>query len=363
MLPPLLLRCLTQQRDAMAVSYGKAGVSIERGDRLAEAAKRAARATLRPEIVTGVGGFGALFRIPRRYKRPLIVSSTDGVGTKLRIALQMKRHDTVGIDLVAMSVNDMLTLGAEPIAFLDYYVTEKLDTRVAAAVVKGIAKGCALAGCSLIGGETAEHPGCFMPGEYDLAGFAVGVVEEKEVVDGRRIRAGDVLIGLPSNGLHSNGYSLVRHICFDIAKLGLDARLPELRGTLGAELLRPTRIYVSTVLGLPLAQVSGMAHITGGGLPSKLGRIIPANCVAQVSFGSWPVPPVFNALQRLGQVAQVEMLRAFNMGIGYVLVVPARAADKILAALARRREKAYVIGSVRRASKTDKDRVVIRTGE
>jgi len=347
----------------MAVSYGKAGVSIERGDRLAEAAKKASQATLRPEIVTGVGGFGAMFRIPRRYKRPLIVSSTDGVGTKLRIALQMKRHDTVGIDLVAMSVNDMLTLGAEPIAFLDYYVTEKLDTRIAASVVKGIAKGCQLAGCSLIGGETAEHPGCFTPGEYDLAGFAVGVVEEKDVVDGSRIRPGDVLIGLPSNGLHSNGYSLVRHICFDIAKLKLDARLPELRGTLGAELLRPTRIYVPTVLALPLAQISGMAHITGGGLPSKLGRIVPEGCVAQVQSGSWPVPPVFTMLQRLGKVATAEMRHAFNMGIGYVLVVPPRGVDRVVAALKRRQEKSFVIGEVRRASKTDKDRVAITGGD
>ena len=214
----------------MAVSYRKAGVDIVAGDRVAGAAKAAARSTMRPEVVAGVGGFGALCRIPKGYRRPLLVTSTDGVGTKLRIAYMMQRHDTVGIDLVAMSVNDMLTLGAEPLAFLDYYVTEKLDPKVAAAVMRGIARGCRLAGCSLIGGETAEHPGCFTPGEYDLAGFALGVVEEDAVIDGRRIAPGDVLIGIRSSGLHSNGYSLVRHICFEQARVGARCTLPGVEG-------------------------------------------------------------------------------------------------------------------------------------
>jgi len=330
----------------MPVSYRQAGVSIAAGDRVAEAARAAARATLRPEVIAGVGGFGALCRIPKGYRRPLLVTSTDGVGTKLRIAFMMRRHETVGIDLVAMSVNDMLTLGAEPLAFLDYYVTEKLEPEVAAAVIKGIARGCKLAGCSLIGGETAEHPGCFTPGEYDLAGFALGVVEEKDVVDGRRITPGDVLIGIPSNGLHSNGFSLVRHICFEQARVSLDARFPELKASLGEELLRPTRIYTSVVRALPRGKVKGMAHITGGGVYSKLPRIFPAGCAARVELGSWPVPGIFTLLQRLGNVARDEMFRTFNMGIGFILVVAARNVDTVLAALKRRRERAYVIGEV-----------------
>jgi phosphoribosylformylglycinamidine cyclo-ligase len=335
----------------MAVSYRKAGVDIEAGDRVAAAAKAAARATMRPEVVAGVGGFGALCRIPKGYRRPLLVTSTDGVGTKLRIAFMMQRHDTVGIDLVAMSVNDMLTLGAEPLAFLDYYVTEKLEPQVAAAVVRGIARGCKLAGCSLIGGETAEHPGCFTPGEYDLAGFALGVVEADEVVDGRRITPGDVLIGIPSSGLHSNGFSLVRHICFEQARVTLDARFPELKVPLGTELLRPTRIYTSVVRALPRGKVKGMAHITGGGVFSKLPRIFPAGCAARIELGSWKVPGIFALLQRLGNVPRDEMFHTFNMGIGYILVVAARDAGAVLAALKKRRERAYVIGEIERAKR------------
>jgi phosphoribosylformylglycinamidine cyclo-ligase len=333
----------------MAVSYRKAGVDIVAGDRVAAAAKAAARATLRPEIVAGVGGFGALCRIPTGYRRPLLVTSTDGVGTKLRVAFMMGRHDTVGIDLVAMSVNDMLTLGAEPLAFLDYYVTEKLEPRIAAAVVRGIARGCRLAGCSLIGGETAEHPGCFTPGEYDLAGFALGVVEADEVIDGRRITVGDVLIGIPSSGLHSNGYSLVRHICFEQAQVRLDARFPELRVPLGEELLRPTRIYSALVRGLPRRRVKGMAHITGGGVCSKLPRILPAGCAARLRLGSWPVPGIFALLQRLGDVPRDEMFHTFNMGVGFILVVGAADAAAVMSGLKRRRERAYVIGDIVRA--------------
>ena len=334
-----------------SVSYRSAGVDIVAGDRVASAAKAAARATMRPEVLAGVGGFGALCRIPKGYRRPLLVTSTDGVGTKLRIAFMMRRHDTVGIDLVAMSVNDMLTLGAEPLAFLDYYVTEKLETTVAAAVVRGIARGCKLAGCSLIGGETAEHPGCFTPGEYDLAGFALGVVEESQVVDGRRIVPGDVLIGIPSSGLHSNGYSLVRHICFEKARLSLRARFPEIRVPLGEELLRPTRIYTAVVRALPRRAVKGMAHITGGGVFSKLPRIFPAGCAARIQLGSWPVPGIFTLLQRLGNVPRDEMFRTFNMGIGYILVVGPRQVDAVRAALKRRRERAYVIGAIVRAGR------------
>ncbi len=335
----------------MSVTYRDAGVSISAGDRVTAAAKAAARVTKRPEVVAGVGGFGALFRLPRGYRRPLLVTSTDGVGTKLRVALMMRRHDTIGIDLVAMNVNDILTLGAEPVAFLDYYVTDKLQPRVAASVLKGIARGCRLAGCSLIGGETAEHPGCFLPGEYDLAGFTVGVVEEGQVVDGRRITPGDVIIGLPSSGLHSNGYSMVRRLCFDLAHLSLRARPRGLNVALGEELLRPTRIYVAVVRKLPRRALKGMAHITGGGITGNLPRILPRGCQAQIRLGTWPVPPIFDLLQRLGSVSCDEMFRTFNMGIGFILVVGRRDAKAVLAVLKRQRERAYVIGEVVRAGR------------
>ena len=343
----------------MAESYRKAGVSLAAGDRVEARARALARATLRPEVVAGIGGFGALFRIPRGYRRPLLVTSTDGVGTKLRIAFMLNRHDTIGIDLVAMNVNDILTLGAEPVAFLDYFGTGKLQPGVAAAVLKGIARGCKLAGCSLVGGETAELPSFYAAGEYDLAGFTVGVVEEDEVTDGKRIVPGDVIIGLPSNGLHSNGYSLVRHLCFERAGLSLRARLPELKVPLGEELLRPTRIYVRTVRALQRGAVKGMAHITGGGITGNLPRILPKQCVARIELAAWPVPGVFALLQRIGAVHQDEMFRAFNMGIGFILVVGKRQADAVLAALKRQRERAYVIGEVARSSRRTANRVVL----
>ncbi|MBI3783384.1 MAG: phosphoribosylformylglycinamidine cyclo-ligase [Deltaproteobacteria bacterium] len=338
-------------------SYKRAGVNIEAGDRVAAAAKAAARATIRREVVAGVGGFGALFRLPTGYKKPLLAISTDGVGTKLRVALMAKRHDTIGIDLVAMSVNDVLTLGAEPLAFLDYYVTDRLQPAVATEVLRGIARGCKMAGCSLIGGETAEHPGCFLPGEYDLAGFVVGVVEQDDVIDGRRIAPGDVILGLPSNGLHSNGFSLVRHLCFERGKLSLRARPPELEVTLGEELLRPTRIYVSQVRALPRGIVKGMAHITGGGITGNLPRILPPGCVANVRVGSWPIPGVFRLLQRLGSISDGEMLRTFNMGIGFMMVVAPRDADRVLATLRRKREKVYVVGEVSRRDRRQREAI------
>jgi phosphoribosylformylglycinamidine cyclo-ligase len=342
----------------VSVTYHDAGVSIAAGDRVVAAAKAAARMTARPEVVAGVGGFGALFRIPRGYRQPLLVASTDGVGTKLRIALMMRRHDTIGIDLVAMNVNDILTLGAEPLAFLDYYVTDKLQPRIAATVLKSIARGCRLAGCSLIGGETAEHPGCFMPGEYDLAGFTIGVVEEDEIIDGRAIVPGDVLIGLRSSGLHSNGYSLVRHLCFEKARLSLRAKPKELTVPLGEELLRPTRIYVPLVRRLPRRAIKGMAHITGGGITENLPRILPRGCQAHIRLGSWPVPGIFHLLQRLGSVRRDEMFRTFNMGIGFIVVVGKRDADAVLATLKRQRERAYLIGEITRARRGARKRVV-----
>lgn len=343
----------------MRATYKQAGVDIEAGDRVVEAAKKAAALTRRPEVVGGIGGFGALMRLPRGYRRPLLVSSTDGVGTKLRVALMANRHGTIGIDLVAMCVNDILTLGAEPLAFLDYYVTERLQPKVAARVLEGIGEGCRLAGCALIGGETAEHPGCFTPGEYDLAGFAIGVVEESRVVDGARIVPGDEVIALPSSGLHSNGYSLVRHLCFERAGLGLDARPRELRGTLGNELLKPTRIYAKAVLALPRGAVKGMAHITGGGITGNLARVLPEGCRAVLRAGSWNVPGIFALLQRLGDVAADEMYRTFNMGIGYTLVVSPRRRDAVLAALTAQGEKPVVVGSIEKRSRPGDAAVLI----
>lgn len=331
----------------MAETYSKAGVSLAAGERVVEAAKRAARGTLRPEVVGGVGGFGALLKLPKGYRRPLIVTSTDGVGTKLRVAFMANRHDTIGIDLVAMNVNDILTLGAEPLAFLDYFGTGKLRPKVAADVLRGIARGCKLAGCSLIGGETAELPSFYAPGEYDLAGFCIGVVESDRVIDGSRIIPGDVIIGLPSSGLHSNGYSLVRRLCFEKAGMSLRARPRGLQRPLGEELLRPTRIYVPLVRSLPAAKIKGMAHITGGGLVDNLPRVFPDDCDAVVRLGSWPVPGIFELMLKLGELKRIEAYRTFNMGIGFALVVSRRHAAAILAALARRHEKAYVIGEIR----------------
>lgn len=337
----------------MPATYKQAGVDIEAGDRVAEAAKRAARSTRRREVVGGIGGFGALMRIPKGYRNPLLVTSTDGVGTKLRVALMAGKHNTIGIDLVAMCVNDILTLGAEPLAFLDYYVTDRVQPKIAARVLDGIGEGCRLAGCSLIGGETAEHPGCFLENEYDLAGFAVGIVEEDRVVDGSTIEPGDVVIGLPSSGLHSNGFSLVRHLCFETAKLGLDARPKELRGTLGNELLKPTRIYAKAVLALRHGAVKGMAHITGGGITGNLVRVLPDNCRAVVHRDSWKVPGIFNLLQRLGSVADEEMFRTFNMGIGYTLVVSRRRVASVLKTLAKHGESPVVIGEIEKRSGGD----------
>jgi phosphoribosylformylglycinamidine cyclo-ligase len=333
-----------------ATTYAGAGVDIAAGDRLVRRIAPFARATRRPEIVAGVGGFAALARLPSRYRRPLLVTSTDGVGTKLRIAFALDRHDTIGVDLVAMSVNDLLTIGAEPLLFLDYFATGKLEVRQAAAVVRGIARGCRLAGCSLVGGETAELPSFYAAGEYDLAGFGIGVVEQREVVDGARIRPGDVLIGLPSSGLHSNGYALARKVLLERARLPLQTRPPGLAVSLGAELLRPTRIYVRTVRTLlarmPRGTVRGMAHITGGGLPGNVPRVLPAGCQAVVRRGSWRTPPIFDLIERLGRVPRAEMDRTFNNGVGFVLIVARRHATRVLAHLKSRRERASVLGTV-----------------
>ena len=333
-----------------AMTYADAGVDIAGGDRLVRRIARLACSTRRPEVVAGVGGFAALARLPAHYRRPLLVTATDGVGTKLRIAFALDRHDTVGIDLVAMSVNDLLTIGAEPLLFLDYLATAKLDVRQAAALVRGIARGCRMAGCSLVGGETAEMPSFYASGEYDLAGFAVGVVEESGVIDGSGTRPGDVLVALPSSGLHSNGFALARHVLLEGARLPLAHRPPELRVALGAELLRPTSIYVQPVRDLlsrmPRGTIRGMAHITGGGLPGNLPRVLPLRCHARVRRGSWRTPPIFTLIERLGRVARPEMDRTFNNGVGFVLVVARRHSERVLAHLAARCLRPAVIGEI-----------------
>jgi phosphoribosylformylglycinamidine cyclo-ligase len=335
-------------------TYAAAGVDIDAGERLVRRIAPLARATRRPEILAGVGGFAALARIPSRYRHPLLVTCTDGVGTKLRIAFALDRHDTIGIDLVAMSVNDLLTVGAEPLLFLDYFATGALDVRQGTALVRGIARGCRLAGCSLVGGETAELPSFYKRGEYDVAGFAVGVVERAAVLDGRRVRPGDALIGLPSAGLHSNGYALARSVLLERARLSLDTVPAELRVSLGEELLRPTRIYVRPVreiLATTPRAVRGMAHITGGGLPGNLPRILPAGCRAVVRRGTWRIPPIFTMIERLGRVSRREMDRTFNNGIGFVLVVGRAAADTVVARLRARRLRPAVIGEIVRGDR------------
>jgi phosphoribosylformylglycinamidine cyclo-ligase len=326
------------------LTYRDAGVDIDAGDALVERIKPFAKRTLRPEVLAGIGGFGGLVEIGKRYRNPVLVAGTDGVGTKLMLAFALGRHDTVGIDLVAMSVNDILVQGAEPLFFLDYYATGKLDVDVAAAVIKGIAAGCEQAGCALIGGETAEMPGMYAPGEYDLAGFAVGVVERDGIIDGRGIVAGDAVLGLASSGPHSNGFSLIRKI---IAGSGAQLDSPFDTNTLGGALLAPTRIYVKPLLALLRElPVKGMAHITGGGLVENVPRMLPAGLQARLARDAWKRPPIFDWLQRHGNVADAEMHRVFNCGIGMAVVVAAGHADRALQFLAAAGERATRIGEI-----------------
>jgi phosphoribosylformylglycinamidine cyclo-ligase len=326
------------------LSYRDAGVDIDAGDALVERIKPFAKRTMRPEVLAGIGGFGALVELPKRYRQPVLVSGTDGVGTKLKLAFALDRHDTVGIDLVAMSVNDVLVQGAEPLFFLDYFACGKLDVAVAADVIKGIARGCELAGCALIGGETAEMPGMYADGEYDLAGFCVGVVEKDRVIDGRGIVPGDVMLGLASSGAHSNGYSLVRRI-LERAKPDLAA---DFHGRpLADVLIEPTRIYVKPVLRL-LAEVpvKGLAHITGGGLVENVPRVLPGGVQAVLDQSAWPLPPLFRWLQEQGNVASAEMHRVFNCGIGMVLTVGPADADAAETLLRSAGETVYRIGRI-----------------
>lgn len=329
-------------------TYRDAGVDIDAGDEFVDRITPLVRSTFRPEVLTDLGGFGGLFRLQAsRYADPVLVSGTDGVGTKLKVAFLMDKHDSVGIDLVAMCVNDIVVSGAEPLFFLDYFATGKLSVQTAENVLRGIADGCRQAGCALIGGETAEMPSFYRDGEYDLAGFAVGVVDRPKLIDGRGISPGDALIGVASSGLHSNGYSLARKILLEDCGYAVTSRIAGLEESLGDTLLVPTKIYaklVSALIGeIP---VKGLAHITGGGMTENLPRILPDSCVARLRHGSWPVPKIFEVIQQAGQVDPEEMYRVFNMGIGLIVVVSPDAAARVLSVIEREGERAWVIGTV-----------------
>ena len=341
-----------------SLSYRDSGVDIDAGDALVERIKPFAKKTMREGVLSGLGGFGALFEVPKRYHEPVLVSSTDGVGTKLRLAFEFDLHDTVGIDLVAMSVNDVLVQGAEPLFFLDYFACGKLDVDTAATVVAGVAKGCDQVGCALMGGETAEMPGMYPEGEYDLAGFAVGAVEKAKIITGQSIMPGDVVLGLPSSGAHSNGYSLVRKILAR-ARPDLDAPFDGNR-TLADALMEPTRIYVKPVLALiATLPVKGIAHITGGGLTENIPRVLPEAVKAVVEQSAWHRPELFRWLQREGQVAESEMHRVFNCGIGMCLVVAREHAVQALQLLNAAGEKAVQIGCIEARQDGEAQTIVI----
>lgn len=347
---------MTQQT---SLSYKDAGVDIDAGEALVSRIKSVAKATSRPEVMGGLGGFGALCRIPAGYKSPLLVSGTDGVGTKLKLALQLNRHETIGQDLVAMCVNDLLVCGAEPLFFLDYYATGKLDVDTAATVISGIGDGCQLANCALIGGETAEMPGMYQDEDYDLAGFCVGVVEESEVITGDNVQQGDVLIALASSGAHSNGYSLIRKV---IEVTGTDVASEKLgECSLADALMAPTRIYVKSVNALQKslgnANIHAMAHITGGGLTENLPRVLPENLAAQIDTSSWTLPEVFQWLQKGGNIETLEMYRTFNCGVGFILVIPADKAEQAMSELSASGETVWKIGEI--IERTDKAVVYI----
>lgn len=329
----------------VSLSYADAGVDMIAGDNLVEAIKPFAKRTMREGVMAGIGGFGALFEISKKYREPVLVSGTDGVGTKLKLAFHLNKHDTVGVDLVAMSVNDILVQGAEPLFFLDYFACGKLDVTTAATVIKGIAAGCEQAGCALIGGETAEMPSMYPDGEYDLAGFAVGAVEKSQIIDGSKIQPGDVVLGLASSGIHSNGFSLVRKI-IEVANPDLQADFDG--RSLGDALMAPTRIYVKPLLALMQnLEVRGMAHITGGGLVENVPRVLGDKLTAILHKDSWPMPKLFSWLQQHGGVADAEMHRVFNCGIGMVVVVSKENAAAALAQLQAAGETVYQIGEIR----------------
>ncbi|HHF3357874.1 TPA: phosphoribosylformylglycinamidine cyclo-ligase [Haemophilus influenzae] len=326
------------------LSYKDAGVDIHAGNELVEHIKGDVKRTRRPEVMGGLGGFGALCALPTKYKEPILVSGTDGVGTKLRLAIDLKKHDTIGQDLVAMCVNDLIVQGAEPLFFLDYYATGKLDVDVAASVIKGIADGCEMSGCALVGGETAEMPGMYHEGDYDLAGFCVGVVEKSEIIDGTAVKTGDTLIALGSSGAHSSGYSLIRKV------LEVSGANPAdlLEGkSLSEHLLAPTKIYVKSILQLiKQTEVHAIAHLTGGGFWENIPRVLPDNTKAVIDESSWQWPAIFNWLQEKGNISRYEMYRTFNCGVGMVIALPEKEVETALALLEQAGEKAWVIGKI-----------------
>jgi len=330
----------------MAITYKDAGVDIDAGDLFVSKIKPYVKSTFRPEVLTDIGGFGGLFAL-KKYKEPVLVSGTDGVGTKLKIAFLTKKHDTVGIDLVAMCVNDIIVQGAEPLFFLDYFATGKLKPKEHANIIKGIAEGCRQSGCALIGGETAEMPSFYGNDEYDLAGFAVGVVEKKKIIDGSRIKPGDKLIGLASSGLHSNGYSLARKVLLEEAGYSLRKNVPGLGRPLGEVLLTPTRIYAKTILALMREfDLRGMAHITGGGITENTPRMLPKGAQALIVKDTWDIHPIFSLIQEKAGVDDHEMYRDFNMGIGMIMAVPAKQADAVMKRAQKLGERAYLIGEI-----------------
>ena len=330
-----------------SLTYRDAGVDIDAGNELVNRIKQTAARTKRPEVLGGLGGFGAMVSIPAGYKEPVLVSGTDGVGTKLRLAMQLQKHDSIGIDLVAMCVNDLIVGGAEPLFFLDYYATGKLNVDVATQVVEGIGEGCAQSGCALVGGETAEMPGMYEGDDYDLAGFCVGIAERADIIDGSHVQSGDVLLALGSSGPHSNGYSLIRKI-IDVSNADLDQPMGDT--TLANALMAPTRIYVKNLLQLiRQVDVRAMSHITGGGLPENIPRVLPNGCVAAIDTASWTLPPVFQWLKEAGGVADEEMYRTFNCGIGMIVCVPAEQKDLALDTLKAQGENAWQVGVVESA--------------
>lgn len=343
------------------LTYKDAGVDIDAADEFIDSVKRIVKPTFRPEVLTGIGGFGSQFALNmQKYKEPVLVASTDGVGTKLRVAFMMNRHDTIGIDLVAMCVNDIIVQGAEPLFMLDYLATGRLDKGVLVDVVRGIAQGCEEAGCSLVGGETAEMPSFYADGEYDVAGFVVGAVEREKIIDGSSVAVGDTVIGIASSGVHSNGLSLARKVAFDIKGLETHEHIDELGCSIGEELLRPTRIYVKTVMNLMRDfSIHAIAHITGGGLVDNIARVLPKGCGVNIAMDSWKVPRIFHLLQQWGGIEMPEMHRTFNCGIGLVLIVSAAEADDVLIRLRGLNEEACVIGRVESKKARGKSVVVM----
>lgn len=344
----------------MSEAYKKAGVDIAAGNEAVERMKKHVQSTMRPEVMGGLGGFGGLFGLNKdKYEEPVLVSGTDGVGTKLKIAFAMDKHDTIGIDAVAMCVNDIVVQGAEPLFFLDYLACDKVVPEKIEAIVKGVADGCVQSGCALIGGETAEMPGMYAEGEYDIAGFTVGIVDKSKMIDGLAIQPGDVVLGLASSGVHSNGFSLVRRLLLEEKGYSLHDEIAELGGNkLGDVLLAPTRIYVKQVLAiLEQVQVKGMAHITGGGFIENIPRVLPQGVNVEIDYGSWPILPIFKLMQREGSISHRDMFTTFNMGIGMVMVVPADQADTAIQIAEEQGETVYRIGRV-----TEGDRVVAFNG-